>query len=171
MSYLCYLILKWLLGLDSANRSGAIFLSHFNTLRLRQNGCHFAYNIFKCIVLNENFWIWNKISLKYVRHGPVDKKSALVQIMAWRRSGDKPLLYPPHNEVVGGYTGFTPSVRPSVRPSVCPSVRPASRVRSVAPTILIGSISYVYILSSNFRRCVAYKVSGKISKFVFLAIS
>ena len=28
-------------------------------------------------------------------------------------------LYPPNNEVVGGYIGFTPSVRPSV----CPSVR------------------------------------------------
>jgi hypothetical protein len=26
--------------------------------------------------------------------------------------------YTPHNEVVGGYTGFTMSVRPSVRPSV-----------------------------------------------------
>ena len=29
------------------------------------------------------------------------------------------LLYPPNNEVVGGYIGFTPSVCPSV----CPSVR------------------------------------------------
>ena len=37
------------------------------------------------------------------------------------------LLYPPNNEVVGGYIGFTPSVCPSVRPSV----RPACRVRSV----------------------------------------
>ena len=35
------------------------------------------------------------------------------------------LLYPPNNEVVGGYIGFTPSVRPSVCPSVCPSVRPS----------------------------------------------
>ena len=43
----------------------------------------------------------------------------------------------------GGYIGFTPSVRPSL----CP----ASRVRSVAPTVLDGSISYLYILSSNFR--------------------
>ena len=32
------------------------------------------------------------------------------------------LLYPPHNEVVGGYIGFTPSIRLSVRPSVRPSV-------------------------------------------------
>ena len=28
------------------------------------------------------------------------------------------IVIPPHNEVVGGYTGFTPSVRPSVRLSV-----------------------------------------------------
>ena len=49
-------------------------------------------------------------------------------------------------------------------------VRPASRVRSVVPTVLVGSISYLYILSSNFRRCVACKVYSKISKFVFLAI-
>ena len=41
---------------------------------------------------------------------------------------------------------------------------PASRVRSVAPTVLVGSISYLYILSSNFRRCVVCKVSCKICK-------
>ena len=62
-----------------------------------------------------------------------------------------------------------PSVRPSVRQYVRPSVRPAFRVRSVAPTVLVGSISYSYILSSNFRRCVACKVYCKISKFEFLA--
>ena len=48
--------------------------------------------------------------------------------------------------------------------SVRPSIRPASRVRSVVPTVLVGSISYSYILSSNFRRCVTCKVSCKISK-------
>ena len=74
-------------------------------------------------------------------------------------------LYPLHNEVVGGYIGFTPSVRLSVHPS---RVRPASRVRSVVPTVLVGSISYLYILS-NSRKCVACKVSCKISKFEFLA--
>ena len=49
------------------------------------------------------------------------------------------LLYPPHNEVDGVYIGFTLSVRPSVRLSV----NPASRVCSVAPTVLDGSISYL----------------------------
>ena len=51
--------------------------------------------------------------------------------------------------------------------SVCSSVCPASRVRSVAPTVLVRSISYLHILSSNFRRCVACKVSCKILKFDF----
>ena len=32
-----------------------------NTLRPRQNGRHLADAIFKCILLNENVWIPNKI--------------------------------------------------------------------------------------------------------------
>ena len=44
----------------------------------------------------------------------------------------------------------------------CWGVYPTSHVCSVAPTVLVGSISYLYILSSNFRRCVACKVSCKI---------
>ena len=64
---------------------------NFNTLRPRQNGRHFADDIFKCIFLNENVWILIKISLKFVPQGPVNNILALVQIMAWRRSGDKPL--------------------------------------------------------------------------------
>ena len=53
----------------------------------------------------------------------------------------------------------------SVRPSVHPSIRPASHVHSVAPTVLLGSISYLYILPSNLWRCVACKVSCKILIF------
>ena len=40
--------------------------SHLNTLRPRQNGRHFADDIFKCIFLNENKQISIKISLKFV---------------------------------------------------------------------------------------------------------
>ena len=85
------------------------------------------------------------------------------------------LIIPPVNKVVGGYICFTPSIRLSVRPFLHPSirkshVRPASGVRFVAPTVLVGSISCLYILSSNFRRCVTCKVSCKISKFECLAI-
>ena len=66
----------------------------FNTLRPRQNGRHFPDDIFKCIFLNENAWVSIKISLKFVPKGPINKIPSLVQIMAWRRSGDKPLSEP-----------------------------------------------------------------------------
>ena len=59
------------------------------TLRLRQNGHNFT-DIFKWIFLNENLWISLKTSRNFVPKGPLDNNS-LVQIMAWRRSGDKPL--------------------------------------------------------------------------------
>ena len=61
------------------------------------------------------------------------------------------LLYPPHNKVVGG-----------ILVSLRMSVRPTSRVRCIAPTLRVGSISYLYILSNNFRRCVVCKVVWKI---------
>ena len=61
---------------------------------MRQNGCHFADDIFKCIFLNENVWIPVKISLKFVPKGPINSIPALVQIMAWRRPGGKPLSEP-----------------------------------------------------------------------------
>ena len=60
------------------------------TLRLRQNGHHFPDDIFKCILLNENISISIKISLKFVPKGPINNIPVLVQIMDWRRPGDKP---------------------------------------------------------------------------------
>ena len=54
----------------------------------------FADDIFKRMLSNENNRISNKISLKYVPWGPIDDMSALVQIMAWRHTGDKPLCEP-----------------------------------------------------------------------------
>ena len=66
----------------------------FNTLRPRQKGRHFADDIVKCIFLNENVWISINISLRFVPRGPIDNIPALVQIMAWRRPGDKPLSEP-----------------------------------------------------------------------------
>ena len=44
--------------------------------------------------LNENIRISIKISLKFLPKGPINNNSALVQIMAWRRSGDKSLSEP-----------------------------------------------------------------------------
>ena len=63
-------------------------------MRLRQNGRYFADNILNSIFLNENIWIPIKVSLKFVPKGPIDNIPSLVQIMAWRRSGDKPLSEP-----------------------------------------------------------------------------
>ena len=65
-----------------------------NTLRPRRNKRHFADDIFKCILLNEIVWISIKISLKFSPNGPINNIPALVQIMAWRRPGDKPLSEP-----------------------------------------------------------------------------
>ena len=66
----------------------------FSTLRPRQNGHHFANDIFKCIFLNENAWISLKISLKFVPKVRINNIPALVQIMAWRRPDNKPLSEP-----------------------------------------------------------------------------
>ena len=71
-----------------------IHMPTLNTLRPRQNGCHFTDDTFKYIFLNENVKILVKTSLKFVPEGPIDNITALVQIMAWRRPGDKPLSEP-----------------------------------------------------------------------------
>ena len=65
-----------------------------NTLRPSQNGSRFSDDIFKRILLNENVRISIEISLKFVPKGPINNIQALVHIMAWRRSGDKPLSEP-----------------------------------------------------------------------------
>ena len=65
-----------------------------NTLRPRQNGRHFADSILKYNFLNENRWILKKISLIYVPDGLISNMAALVQIMAWCQTGDKPLSEP-----------------------------------------------------------------------------
>ena len=66
----------------------------FRALMCQQNGCHFADDIFKHMFINENVWIPIKISLKFVPKGPINNIPALVQIMAWRRAGNKPLSEP-----------------------------------------------------------------------------
>ena len=65
-----------------------------NSLRPRQNIHHFPDDIFKRIVLNEYVWILIKISLKFISKGLINNNPALVQIMAWRRPGDKSLSEP-----------------------------------------------------------------------------
>ena len=65
-----------------------------NTLRPKQDGRYFTADISKCIFMNENVGISIEISLKFVPKVPINNIPALVQIMAWRRPGDKPLSEP-----------------------------------------------------------------------------
>ena len=65
-----------------------------NSLRPRQNGRNFPDDVFKWIFLNENVLIAINISLKFVPRVPIDNIPTLVQVMAWRRPGDKPLSEP-----------------------------------------------------------------------------
>ena len=65
-----------------------------NRLRPRQNGRRFADDTFKRIFLNENALIAIKISLQFIPNGSINNIPALVQIMAWRCPGDKPLSEP-----------------------------------------------------------------------------
>ena len=65
-----------------------------NSFRPRQNGRRFADDTFIRIFLNENARISIKISIKFFPKGPINNIPAFVQVMAWRRSGDKPLSEP-----------------------------------------------------------------------------
>ena len=71
-----------------------LIINIVNSLRPRQNRRHFADDVFKCNLLNESVWISIENSLRFVPKGPINNIPALVQIMAWRRSGDKPLSEP-----------------------------------------------------------------------------
>ena len=81
-----------------------------NTLKPRQNGRHFADDTFKPIFLNENIRIWNKISLKFIPKGPINNIPALVQIMPWRRTGDKPLSEPMMTQFSNAYMRHSASM-------------------------------------------------------------
>ena len=43
-----------------------------------QNGRHFADGIYRCISLNEKYYIVIEISLEFVPEGPIDNKPALL---------------------------------------------------------------------------------------------
>ena len=66
----------------------------FNSLRAKQNGHHFADDIFKCIFFSEKVLIPIEISLKFVPKSPINSKPVLVQIMVWHRTDNKPLFEP-----------------------------------------------------------------------------
>ena len=100
-------------------------------------------------------------------HGPGDSRVvSLVWPLLTSQSSTRRLVIdfytPRFNEVERGVYWYH-----LVRLSVCGQ----NRVRSVSSTILIGSISYLHILSSNFRRCVACNARFKIQKSRNLSVS
>ena len=61
------------------------------TLLPLDKGPPFADDIFICILMNEKFCISIYISLQFVPKSPIDNNSVLFRVMAWRRTGAKPL--------------------------------------------------------------------------------
>ena len=76
---------SWLPGW-SLDRCKLILL---NTSRPAQSGCHIADDNLKFIFLYKKCFILIEISLKLVSIGPINKKPALLWIMASHRTGDK----------------------------------------------------------------------------------
>ena len=62
-----------------------------------------ADNIFKWNFFNENGRIMIQISLKFVPKNPIDNKPALLQLIAWRWTSDKPLPEPMINLFTNAY--------------------------------------------------------------------
>ena len=73
---------------------GLLWIVYINTLRPRKMTAIFQTIFFKSIFSNENMRISIEISLKFAPKGLINNIPALVQIMAWRRSGDKPFSEP-----------------------------------------------------------------------------
>ena len=65
----------------------------------------FADNIFKWIFFNENGKIPIQTSLKFASRSPIDNKPSLVQVMAWRQTGDKPLHESVRTQFTDAYVG------------------------------------------------------------------
>ena len=79
-------------------------------MRPRQNGWHFPDDIIKSIFSWMEIWISIKISLKFVPKGSINNTPSLVQTMAWRRPGDKPLPEPMMAQFTGAYASLGLSV-------------------------------------------------------------
>ena len=62
-----------------------------------------ADGIFSGIFLNESNRILIQISLKYVPRSLIDNKPTLVQVMAWHRTGTKPLPDPMKTQFIDAY--------------------------------------------------------------------
>ena len=60
----------------------------------------------KCIFVNENERIPIQISLKFVPMSPINNKPALIQSMAWHRTGGKPSPAPMLTQITDAYVRY-----------------------------------------------------------------
>ena len=77
------------LGSTAAQKREKPWYVHCITLRLRQNS-HVADSIFKPIFFNKSCFYWNFTEF-FFPIGPIKDKPALVLIMAWNQTSNKPL--------------------------------------------------------------------------------
>ena len=106
----CLLIVKWTPRnkLQCNFDQNTKFFIHENAFEhvVCQNGGHsasLADDIFNRIFLNKNGWISITILLNSIPKNPIDNKPALVQVMAWHRTGDKPLHEPVLTQFIDVY--------------------------------------------------------------------
>ena len=76
---------------------GLIELTHLSLDKMA------ADNIFKGILMKVKFCILIRIPLTFFLMVPIDSKPALVEVMAWRLTGNKPLPEPIPTEFILAY--------------------------------------------------------------------
>ena len=119
---------------------------YINTLRPRRSRRHFADDIFKCILLNENALTSIQISLKFIPKGPINNMPALVQIMAWCRPGDKPLSEPMIVSLPTHIRSASPSQTVLYHnPVLFPFIRSVCRSRSRTGKVYVMSCDFIQI--------------------------
>ena len=79
------------------------YMHELTHLPLNKTAAILTDDDFRCILLIENDRIPIPVSLKFVLMSPIDNTTALVQVMAWRRTGGKPLHEPMLTEFTDEY--------------------------------------------------------------------
>ena len=85
-------------------------INTFNSSPPRQDGHHATGDIFKCIFMNEKSCILIEIPPKFVPKVRLTSqsidKSVLIQVMAWRQRGNKPLTEPMQTQFTDAYMQY-----------------------------------------------------------------
>ena len=90
MASQCVGVNKNFMGCVSISQTLVRHLTHWD----QNKNSHFTYNTYKFMFLYENCCILIPNSLKFVAKGPMNNEPALVEIMAWHQTDDKPLSEP-----------------------------------------------------------------------------